>query len=105
MQPVFLPLYNLHLIYGKIFRLSFGPKSFVVISDNQIAKEASAAPAATYLRRPQPSRSPPGLGPQPAARRRRQVLMVQAKSFSKGLLAEILEFVMGTASAPQINIR
>ena len=31
--------------------------------------------------------------------------MVQAKSFSKGLLAEILEFVMGTASAPQINIR
>ena len=57
MQPVFLPLYNLHLIYGKIFRLSFGPKSFVVISDNQIAKEASAAPAATFLRRPQTSRS------------------------------------------------
>ena len=40
-QPVFVPLYKLFLTYGKIFRLSFGPKSFVVISDAAMAKQAS----------------------------------------------------------------
>lgn len=29
-QPVFIPLYQLFLVYGRIFRLSFGPKSFVM---------------------------------------------------------------------------
>lgn len=38
-QPVFVPLYKLFLAYGKIFRLSFGPKSFVVISDASMAKQ------------------------------------------------------------------
>lgn len=38
-QPVFVPLYKLFLTYGKIFRLSFGPKSFVVISDAGMAKQ------------------------------------------------------------------
>lgn len=38
-QPVFLPLYKLFTIYGGIFRLSFGPKSFVIISDAQLAKQ------------------------------------------------------------------
>jgi beta-ring hydroxylase len=38
-QPVFVPLYKLFLTYGKIFRLSFGPKSFVVISDAAMAKQ------------------------------------------------------------------
>jgi beta-ring hydroxylase len=37
-QPVFVPLFKLFLAYGPIFRLSFGPKSFVVISDNDMAK-------------------------------------------------------------------
>lgn len=37
-QPVFVPLYKLFLTYGKIFRLSFGPKTFVVISDAAMAK-------------------------------------------------------------------
>ena len=38
-QPVFVPLFKLFLTYGKIFRLSFGPKSFVVISDAAMAKQ------------------------------------------------------------------
>ena len=38
-QPVFVPLFKLFLAYGPIFRLSFGPKSFVVISDNDMAKQ------------------------------------------------------------------
>ncbi len=42
-QPVFLPLFKLFTIYGKIFRLSFGPKSFVIISDAQLAKKVSEA--------------------------------------------------------------
>ncbi len=101
-QPVFLPLYNLFLIYGKarsaapvalartrvlataynlqnrarpdalsncaqVFRLSFGPKSFVVVSDPAYVKD---------------------------------ILLTNAKSYSKGLLAEILDFVMGQGLIP-----
>jgi beta-ring hydroxylase len=66
-QPVFVPLYKLFCIYGKVFRLSFGPKTFVVISDSQLAK---------------------------------QVLLTNAANYSKGLLSEILEFVMGTGLIP-----
>jgi beta-ring hydroxylase len=38
---VFVPLYKLFLAYGKIFRLSFGPKSFVVISDPALARQVT----------------------------------------------------------------
>ena len=38
-QPVFVPLYKLFITYGPVFRLSFGPKSFIVVSDNQLAKQ------------------------------------------------------------------
>ncbi|KAG2483949.1 hypothetical protein HYH03_017195 [Edaphochlamys debaryana] len=66
-QPVFVPLYKLFLVYGKIFRLSFGPKSFVIISDPAYAK---------------------------------QILLSNADKYSKGLLSEILDFVMGTGLIP-----
>ena len=61
-QPVFVPLYKLFLAYGEMFVLAIGPKKFVVVSDNEVAKE---------------------------------MLLTQANSFSKGLLSEILDFVMG----------
>lgn len=54
-------------VYGKIFKLSFGPKTFVVISDPKYA---------------------------------RQILLTRADKYSKGLLSEILEFVMGTGLIP-----
>jgi hypothetical protein len=38
-EPVFVPLYTLFRAYGPIFRLSFGPQSFVVISDPAMAKQ------------------------------------------------------------------
>lgn len=66
-QPVFVPLYRLAQRYGKIFRLSFGPKTFVVISDPKYAK---------------------------------QILQTNADKYSKGLLSEILDFVMGTGLIP-----
>ncbi|MEW5298950.1 MAG: hypothetical protein WDW36_002019 [Sanguina aurantia] len=66
-QPVFVPLYKLFQVYGKIFKLSFGPKTFVVISDPKYA---------------------------------RQILLTRADKYSKGLLSEILEFVMGTGLIP-----
>ncbi len=66
-QPVFVPLYKLFLTYGPVFRLSFGPKSFVVISDPALAK---------------------------------QVLLTNAHKYSKGLLSEILDFVMGKGLIP-----
>ncbi len=37
-QPVFVPLFKLYRIYGKVFKLSFGPKQFVIVSDPDMAK-------------------------------------------------------------------
>ena len=66
-QPVFVPLYKLFRTYGPVFRLSFGPKTFVVISDPNVA---------------------------------RQLLLTNANKYSKGLLSEILDFVMGQGLIP-----
>jgi len=66
-QPVFVPLYNLFTVYGGVFRLSFGPKSFVVVSDPVVAKK---------------------------------VLMENAENYSKGMLSELLDFVMGQGLIP-----
>ncbi|KVI07862.1 cytochrome P450 [Cynara cardunculus var. scolymus] len=37
-EAFFIPLYELFLTYGGIFRLTFGPKSFLIVSDPIIAK-------------------------------------------------------------------
>ncbi|KAI8556097.1 hypothetical protein RHMOL_Rhmol05G0225500 [Rhododendron molle] len=66
-EPFFIPLYELYLTYGGIFRLTFGPKSFLIVSDPSIAKH---------------------------------ILRDNSKSYSKGILAEILEFVMGKGLIP-----
>ncbi|GKD79642.1 protein lutein deficient 5, chloroplastic, partial [Tanacetum coccineum] len=66
-EAFFIPLYELFLTYGGIFRLTFGPKSFLIVSDPNIAKH---------------------------------ILKDNAKAYSKGILAEILEFVMGTGLIP-----
>lgn len=66
-EPFFLPLYKLFKIYGGVFRLTFGPKSFVIVSDPLVAKH---------------------------------LLKDNVKAYSKGILAEILEFVMGTGLIP-----
>ncbi|THU47879.1 hypothetical protein C4D60_Mb09t20300 [Musa balbisiana] len=66
-QAFFIPLYELFLTYGGIFRLNFGPKSFLIISDPDIAKH---------------------------------ILKNNSKAYSKGILAEILEFVMGKGLIP-----
>nr|UHB15534.1 cytochrome P450 [Paris polyphylla] len=63
----FIPLYELFLRYGGIFRLTFGPKSFLIVSDPAIAKH---------------------------------ILKDNSKAYSKGILAEILEFVMGKGLIP-----
>ncbi|XP_024977825.1 protein LUTEIN DEFICIENT 5, chloroplastic [Cynara cardunculus var. scolymus] len=66
-EAFFIPLYELFLTYGGIFRLTFGPKSFLIVSDPIIAK---------------------------------RILKDNSKAYSKGILAEILEFVMGTGLIP-----
>ncbi|ERM98042.1 protein LUTEIN DEFICIENT 5, chloroplastic [Amborella trichopoda] len=65
--PFFIPLYELFLTYGGLFRLKFGPKSFLIVSDPSIAK---------------------------------RILRENSKAYSKGILAEILEFVMGQGLIP-----
>ena len=52
---------------NQIFRLAFGPKVFIVVSDPELAK---------------------------------QVLVTDAANYSKGLLSEILDFVMGKGLIP-----
>nr|6L8I_A Chain A, Protein LUTEIN DEFICIENT 5, chloroplastic [Arabidopsis thaliana]6L8J_A Chain A, Protein LUTEIN DEFICIENT 5, chloroplastic [Arabidopsis thaliana] len=66
-EAFFIPLYELFLTYGGIFRLTFGPKSFLIVSDPSIAKH---------------------------------ILKDNAKAYSKGILAEILDFVMGKGLIP-----
>jgi len=66
-QPVFVPLYKLFLVYGSCFRLSFGPKSFVIVSDPELVKH---------------------------------ILVTNSKAYSKGILTEILSFVMGNGLIP-----
>ncbi|KAJ1443535.1 Cytochrome P450 [Sesbania bispinosa] len=66
-EAFFIPLYELYLTYGGIFRLTFGPKSFLIVSDPSIAKH---------------------------------ILKDNAKAYSKGILAEILDFVMGKGLIP-----
>lgn len=66
-EPFFIPLYELYLTYGGIFRLIFGPKSFLIVSDPSIAKH---------------------------------ILKDNSKAYSKGILAEILDFVMGKGLIP-----
>ncbi|CAM0943071.1 unnamed protein product [Alopecurus aequalis] len=66
-EAFFIPLYDLFLTYGGVFRLNFGPKSFLIVSDPAVAKH---------------------------------ILKDNAKAYSKGILAEILEFVMGTGLIP-----
>ncbi|TXG48627.1 hypothetical protein EZV62_024502 [Acer yangbiense] len=66
-EAFFIPLYELYLTYGGIFRLSFGPKSFLIVSDPSIAKH---------------------------------ILRDNSKAYSKGILAEILDFVMGKGLIP-----
>ncbi|KAA8538894.1 hypothetical protein F0562_025586 [Nyssa sinensis] len=66
-EAFFIPLYDLYLTYGGIFKLTFGPKSFLIVSDPSIAKH---------------------------------ILRDNSKSYSKGILAEILEFVMGKGLIP-----
>ncbi|GAB2218540.1 hypothetical protein Droror1_Dr00001767 [Drosera rotundifolia] len=66
-EAFFIPLYELYLTYGGIFRLTFGPKSFLIVSDPAIAKH---------------------------------ILKDNCKAYSKGILAEILDFVMGKGLIP-----
>ncbi|KAI8008186.1 Sterol 3-beta-glucosyltransferase UGT80A2 [Camellia lanceoleosa] len=66
-EAFFVALYELFLTYGGIFRLTFGPKSFLIVSDPSIAKH---------------------------------ILRDNLKAYSKGILAEILEFVMGKGLLP-----
>ena len=63
----FLGLRNYYNKYGSVFKLLFGPKSFIVISDPTVAK---------------------------------YILRDNAKAYDKGILAEILEPIMGKGLIP-----
>ncbi|CAL6309852.1 unnamed protein product [Bathycoccus prasinos] len=65
--PIFLALYPYFRKYGGVFKLAFGPKVFMVLSDPVVVKE---------------------------------VLKEKPFSFDKGVLAEILEPIMGQGLIP-----
>ncbi|KAG6496578.1 cytochrome P450 97B2, chloroplastic-like [Zingiber officinale] len=66
-RPLFFSLYDWFLEHGSVYKLAFGPKSFVVVSDPIVA---------------------------------RHVLRENAFSYDKGVLAEILEPIMGKGLIP-----
>lgn len=59
-------------MHAQVFRLSFGPKSFVVVSDAEVA---------------------------------RYMLMTNAGNYTKGVLSEILDFVMGKGERHFFSLR
>ncbi|KAK9678336.1 hypothetical protein RND81_11G204700 [Saponaria officinalis] len=66
-RPLFLSLYDWFLEHGSVYKLAFGPKAFVVVSDPIVA---------------------------------RHILKENAFSYDKGVLAEILEPIMGKGLIP-----
>lgn len=51
-EPVFIPLFKLFLAYGPVFKLSFGPKTFVIVSDPALAKQVGSHGNAALRKRP-----------------------------------------------------
>ncbi|KAG0503690.1 hypothetical protein HPP92_003762 [Vanilla planifolia] len=66
-RPLFFKLYDWFLELGSVYKLAFGPKSFVVVSDPVVA---------------------------------RHILRENAFSYDKGVLADILEPIMGKGLIP-----
>ncbi|KAL0912278.1 hypothetical protein M5K25_018240 [Dendrobium thyrsiflorum] len=66
-QPLFFKLYDWFIELGSVYKLAFGPKSFVVISDPSVA---------------------------------RHILRENTFSYDKGVLADILEPIMGKGLIP-----
>ncbi|KAK9193827.1 hypothetical protein WN944_004527 [Citrus x changshan-huyou] len=66
-RPLFFSLYDWFIEHGSVYKLAFGPKAFVVVSDPIIA---------------------------------RHILRENAFSYDKGVLAEILEPIMGKGLIP-----
>uniref|UniRef100_A0A7C9CWR7 Unspecific monooxygenase n=1 Tax=Opuntia streptacantha TaxID=393608 RepID=A0A7C9CWR7_OPUST len=66
-RPLFFSLYDWFLEHGSVYKLAFGPKAFVVVSDPTVA---------------------------------RHILRENAFSYDKGVLAEILEPIMGKGLIP-----
>lgn len=66
-RPLFFALYDWFLEHGSVYKLAFGPKAFVVVSDAVVAKH---------------------------------ILRENAFSYDKGVLADILEPIMGKGLIP-----
>ncbi|XP_039020619.1 cytochrome P450 97B2, chloroplastic-like [Hibiscus syriacus] len=66
-RPLFFSLYDWFIEHGSVYKLAFGPKAFVVVSDPIVA---------------------------------RHILRENAFSFDKGVLADILEPIMGKGLIP-----
>ncbi|XP_071906465.1 cytochrome P450 97B2, chloroplastic-like isoform X3 [Coffea arabica] len=66
-RPLFFALYDWFLEHGSVYKLAFGPKAFVVVSDPIVS---------------------------------RHILRENALSYDKGVLAEILEPIMGKGLIP-----
>ncbi|KAG8647413.1 hypothetical protein MANES_09G079657v8 [Manihot esculenta] len=66
-RPLFFSLYDWFLEHGSVYKLAFGPKAFVVVSDPVVA---------------------------------RHILRENAFSYDKGVLADILEPIMGKGLIP-----
>jgi cytochrome P450 family 97 subfamily B polypeptide 3 len=90
----FLGLFSYFKKYGSVYKLCFGPKSFIVVSDPVIAKHILKTNALAYDK---VSRWLPGAG---LVDRGAEVVVFP---LFQGVLAEILEPIMGKGLIPADN--
>ena len=89
-RPIFLALYPYFLKYGGVFKLCFGPKVFMVLSDPVVVREVLKEKPFSFSKgRAFPNHHVPPLR-LPISRPTDTFLLL-----SKGVLAEILEPIMG----------
>lgn len=103
-DPLFKFLYKWYMDLGGIYKLAFGPKAFLVVSDPAIARSVSQSV----------SQSRKGRGVRSLSRARedqahtgkttadpcRYILKENSFNYDKGVLAEILEPIMGKGLIP-----
>eukprot|EP00601_Ochromonadales_sp_CCMP2298_P022185 CAMPEP_0173321538 /NCGR_PEP_ID=MMETSP1143-20121109/29464_1 /TAXON_ID=483371 /ORGANISM="non described non described, Strain CCMP2298" /LENGTH=678 /DNA_ID=CAMNT_0014265297 /DNA_START=41 /DNA_END=2075 /DNA_ORIENTATION=- len=81
--PLFLLVAKYYEQYGAVFKLAFGPKSFIVVSDPVMAKHILKENSLKYDKAIA-----------------KHILKDNAKAYDKGILADILEPIMGKGLIP-----
>jgi len=101
-RPLFAPLFDWYRDLGGVYKLAFGPKAFLVVSDPQVARHILREQPMLFSKARRQSRTsivvgpliPPSLRPSHPSHPSHPIIA------SQGVLAEILEDIMGKGLIP-----